>query len=427
MSDLFQFVINGDSISMFKVEDDGTEPVHLRQNQALTFDAATGDITLKSTFADHIALGLFQQTPDTTDDASLYVGAGLSFTTLDGTPVRPGDGAHGGPGGDTPGSVSDDQDLDGNPNDVIRAGDQGGDHHGGGGDDQVEGGRGNDNLFGDDGNDHLSGGRGDDDLNGGIGNDSLQGGTGNDTLSGDDGNDTEQGGAGTDHVSGGAGNDVVGGGSGADTVSGDDGNDKVAGGAGNDVASGGAGNDKVDGGLGDDQVSGDAGNDLLLGRDGSDTLSGGDGNDREQGGIGDDHLAGDAGNDKLDGGAGNDTLDGGAGRDVMHGGLGADTFVFTADSFASATGKGADLILDFSHAQGDHIDLSAVDADLGTDGDQAFSFIGTADFSNTAGELRYEVKGDHAFVSGDQNGDGVADFTIRLADVTSLDVTDFVL
>lgn len=374
MSDLFQFVVNGDTISMAKIEDGVTEPVTLHDNQTLSFDAATGDVTLTSTFSDHIAIGVFHQTPDTTDDASLYLPGELTFTLPDGTPVQPGTGGGGGDhGGDAPSSVSDDQDLDGNPNDVIHAGNNGGDHHGGGGDDQLDGGRGNDNLFGDTGDDHLSGGQGDDHLDGGTGNDVMAGGVGNDTLTGDDGNDREQGGAGNDHVDGGAGNDVLGGGSGADTLTGDDGNDKIS------------------------------------------------------GGTGDDSLSGGTGNDKLDGGAGNDTLDGGAGRDVMRGGDGADTFVFTADSFASAINKGADLIVDFNHAQGDHIDLSAVDADLGTDGDQAFNFIGTADFSHTAGELRYTVKGDHAFVSGDQNGDGVADFVIRLDHVTTLDVTDFVL
>ena len=130
MSDLFKFIVNGDSISMFKVEDGGTEPVRLHDNQTLSLDPVTNDVTLTSTFADHIAIGVFHQTPDTTDDPSLYLGGDLTFTKPDGTPILPGPGAHGGPGGDAPGSVADDQDLDGNPNDVIKAGNHGGDHHG---------------------------------------------------------------------------------------------------------------------------------------------------------------------------------------------------------------------------------------------------------------------------------------------------------
>jgi len=355
MTDIFKFIVNADSIDMFKVDDGKDKAVHLHDNQVLSFDAATNDVTLTSTFADHIAIDTFHQTADTTDDASLYVDGGLTFTLPDGTPVTPGPDAHGGSGGDNQNGVADDQDHDGNPNDIIHAGNGGGDHHGGGGDDTVDGGKGNDNLFGDSGNDHLAGGQGDDTLDGGTGNDTLSGGVGTDTLNGDDGNDNEHGGAGADTVSGGAGND---------------------------------------------KVAGDAGND---------------------------HVSGDAGNDVVNGGAGDDIVSGGAGKDVLIGGLGADSFVFADGDFASATRKGADIIADFSHAQGDHIDLSAVDANTALDGDQAFSFIGNTDFTHTAGELRTLVIKDHTFVAGDTNGDGTADFVIRLDHVSTLDASDFVL
>jgi len=328
MTDIFKFIVNADSIDMFKVDDGKDKAVHLHDNQVLSFDAATNDVTLTSTFADHIAIDTFHQTVDTTDDASLYVDGGLTFTLPDGTPVQPGPDAHGGSGGDHQNGVADDQDHDGNPNDTI---------HGG------------------------------------------------------KGNDTEHGGAGDDHVSGGAGDD---------NLSGD---------AGNDVLSGGVGNDTLDGGTGNDKLAGGVGNDTLTGDDGNDALAGG------------------TGTDTLDGGAGNDKLSGGAGKDVMIGGLGADSFVFADGDFASATRKGADIIADFSHAQGDHIDLSAVDANTALDGDQAFSFIGSTDFTHTAGELRTLVIKDHTFVAGDTNGDGTADFVIRLDHVSTLDASDFVL
>jgi len=388
MTDIFKFVATGDTIDAFKFDDGEQEVVQLRPNQTLSLDAATGDVTLTTTLADKIAINLFQQTADTTDDASLYVSSGLTFTTLDGTPIVPA-GGHGGQHGDS--GVSDDQDLDGNPNDHIRAGNGGGEHHGGGGNDHVDGGKGDDSLYGDDGNDHVSGGNGNDTVHGGLGDDVLAGGIGADTLSGDDGNDIEQGGAGDDTVSGGAGTDLVGGGAGDDTLSGDTGNDVVRGGQGDDTISGGSGNDKTDGGLGADTLSGDDGNDI------------------------------------VSGGAGDDDVSGGAGRDVLFGGLGADTFVFADGDFASATRKGADVIRDFSHEQGDHIDLTGVDADVNTDGVQGFSFVGTAAFSGAAGELRYEVHKNHAFVSGDTNGDGSADFVIRLDHVPTLDAGDFVL
>ena len=65
---------------------------------------------------------------------------------------------------------------------------------------------------------------------------------------------------------------------------------------------------------------------------------------------GNDTITGGAGNDVLVGGKGNDTLAGGAGNDTLIGGLGADTFVFKP-------GDGHDIFTDFSHGQGDKIDL----------------------------------------------------------------------
>lgn len=140
---------------------------------------------------------------------------------------------------------------------------------------------------------------------------------------------------------------------------------------------------------------------------------------------GSDNISGAGGADVIDGGAGNDTLNGGLGADVLTGGLGADRFVYTsaADSAPSA----ADVIRDFSHAQGDHIDLSAIDANPWTKNDQAFRFIGTAAFSHAAGELRYEQAGGNTFVSGDINGDGVADFTIQVDGLVPLTAADFML
>ncbi len=54
-----------------------------------------------------------------------------------------------------------------------------------------------------------------------------------------------------------------------------------------------------------------------------------------------------------------------------------------------------------------------------------FVFIGTNGFAGKAGELRYEVKNGATWVTGDTNGDKVADFTIRLAGSNTLSGTDF--
>ncbi len=80
-------------------------------------------------------------------------------------------------------------------------------------------------------------------------------------------------------------------------------------------------------------------------------------------------------------------LRGGAGKDTLTGGIGGDRFVFAATG-DSVTGANADRITDFSRAQGDRIDLSAIDANTGAAGNQAFTFIGSGAFTHHAGQLR---------------------------------------
>ncbi len=138
-------------------------------------------------------------------------------------------------------------------------------------------------------------------------------------------------------------------------------------------------------------------------------------------------LAGEGGNDSILGNAGNDTIDGGAGRDVVRGGIGADEFVFADGDFAGMTATTADRIVDLSQAQGDTINLELVDADTLTELDQAFEFIGTDGFNNVAGELRFEHVNGHTFLQGDTNGDGAADFAIRIDGLQTLLVSDFTL
>jgi hypothetical protein len=58
-------------------------------------------------------------------------------------------------------------------------------------------------------------------------------------------------------------------------------------------------------------------------------------------------------------------------------------------------------------------------------GNQAFTFIADAAFSNTAGELRYEVSGTGLLLQGDLDGNGSADFAIFVKDAASLAGTDF--
>ncbi|MDO9527319.1 MAG: calcium-binding protein [Gemmobacter sp.] len=321
----------------------------------------------------------------------------------------------GGPGNDL--MIGDEE------NDTLLGGDGNDTLHGGLGDDRMEGGPGNDEahgsagqdqFFGGDGNDLLSGGpgfdtlwggRGDDSLSGGPGNDLMYGDDGNDRLWGMDGNDRQFGGAGGDMLSGGFGDDFLDGGTGDDTLIGDAGADTLIGGAGNDEVHGGTENDHLDGGDGNDTVVGGPGNDILLG------------------GAGNDSLIGGPGADTLRGGTGADVLEGGSGADVLFGGDGADRFVFR--SITDSPMGGATQIADFTPGS-DLIDLSLIDANVTRPGVQSFVFIGEAAFF-AGGQLRYTQNGQNGLLLGDVNGDGVADFLVRLNAVAGFQATDLLL
>jgi Ca2+-binding RTX toxin-like protein len=121
-----------------------------------------------------------------------------------------------------------------------------------------------------------------------------------------------------------------------------------------------------------------------------------------------------AGGDVINGGGGDDVIVGGTGKDMLTGGTGHDRFVFEVAADSTLGGSYRDVIQDFTHGQ-DVIDVSAIDAKVGTAAHDAFSWIGTSNFSGVAGQLRYQVIGAYTVVSGDTNGDKVADFEIGLA------------
>lgn len=173
----------------------------------------------------------------------------------------------------------------------------------------------------------------------------------------------------------------------------------------------GGGNDTYDGRSG--KISG-----KVYGQDGADKLLGGAGAETLNGGTSNDTISGGSGNDRIEGGAGADTLTGGAGKDV---------FVFRLATDSTRAASGRDTTTDFSHTQGDRIDLRAIDASTKVGGDQSFRFIDTQKFHKVAGELRYEKNGGDTYIHGDLNGDAVADFSIRLLPEISLKASDFLL
>lgn len=298
----------------------------------------------------------------------------------------------------------------------------------------------------------LQGRAGDDTLDGRAGDDVLVGGSGMNTLLGGDGNDVMSG-IGIDHMTGGTGDDLyyV---NRADDVTQEDsdagidqilarvsytlgdnvenmnllgnadidglGNaldNAIRGNSGANVIHGFDGADRLNGGGGEDTIDGGGGDDEIDGLWGDDILSGGGGGDRIFGGSGGDILQGQHGTDRLFGGEGRDTLTGGEDRDV---------FVF-ADGDMGASVAAADLITDFDQALNEKVRLLDVDADTTTAGDQAFTWLGSGDFTGTAGELRYVHSGGNTYIRGDTDGDGAGDFVIGLIGLYDLTTADFVL
>ena len=165
-----------------------------------------------------------------------------------------------------------------------------------------------------------------------------------------------------------------------------------------------------------DVIDGDAGRDDLFGAGGNDVIRGRLGNDR---------MFGENGNDALAGALGADILNGGLGRDLMVGGAGADRFDFRSASDSGNSIATADRITDFA-AGLDEIVLSFIDASAGTDGNQAFTFVGSAPF-DAEGQVRVSHAGGNTFVSLNTTGAFVPEMVIRLNGVVPVTDGDLLL
>ena len=156
-----------------------------------------------------------------------------------------------------------------------------------------------------------------------------------------------------------------------------------------------------------ENLSDTAGNDILVGDDGPNQIATAFGDDLLSGRGGDDVFWS---HDEIEPGSGNDTFVGGLGADRISTANGIDTI--RIDRLVESLPGHEDVVTDFSIR--DILDVSRIDADQTAPGNQAFTFIGDAAFSGTAGELRYQRLGDGLIVSADADGDREADMAVVL-------------
>ncbi len=137
----------------------------------------------------------------------------------------------------------------------------------------------------------------------------------------------------------------------------------------------------------------------------------------------DDVVVGTPADDVISGGYGADRLSGGPGaassRLARTAGSGSDVFVYLrADN--SGRGRGQrDVITDFDPS--DRIDLSAVDANGLRSGTQPFRWIHQRTFTERAGQLRVDLTPRrYGLLQGDTDGDGKADFEVKMVGIDSL-------
>lgn len=251
------------------------------------------------------------------------------------------------------------------------------------------------------------------------------------------------------------------------------------------VVYGAGGNDTITGtgSTGFDQLYGGSGNDLIYGLAGGDIIYGGDGNDQLFGGAGDDSFIDERGINVIDGGADYDQLN--LFNLSTNTGIGASITASASDTFIDATSgaswqlndvelitllgtqdadsmnfsglsstgltdiritqsAGADsttvngvaaTFFDYNvetytsgQIDGDIITgLSVIDtiqfSNFDTNDSINLAFIGTAAFSNAAGEIRYTKNATDTVIELDTDGDGVADETLMLTEAIDLEIT----
>jgi serralysin len=125
-------------------------------------------------------------------------------------------------------------------------------------------------------------------------------------------------------------------------------------------------------------------------------------------------MYGGQGSDRLYGYSGKDKLTGGTGQDFLTGGSGDDTFIYNSVAEASDP-TSSDVIMDFK-SNADKLDFHAFMA--------GGHFAGATLVADGTKQIAYDRA--TGILSGDVNGDGVADFTITMANHVNLVAGDFI-
>ena len=168
----------------------------------------------------------------------------------------------------------------------------------------------------------------------------------------------------------------------------------------------GSGTDRVYDNSSIENLTGSNFNDALTGSAIGNVIRGANGNDTIAGLTGADFLIGDGGLDLIDCGSDTD--------------IDRVAYVLSSDS---PVGINRDQVSSFATGD-DIIDLSVMDANTSLDGDQAFAF---SDATPGSYSVWYAINGPDLVVSGDNNGDAVADFEILLKNVDQLTASNFAL
>ncbi|WP_170915534.1 hypothetical protein RVR34_00125 [Microcystis aeruginosa FBCC-A68] len=281
---------------------------------------------------------------------------------------------------------------------------------------------GDDQLFGNNGSDTLLGGNGNDLLDGGLGDDRLEGGTGDDRYLVNSALDVivEAAAAGVDTVESSL-SFILGANLENLILTGTINIDGQGNGLNNQLT-GNNGNNNLDGGAGADTMAGGGGNDTYTVDDVGDVVFElpASGTDHVRSSItyalgafvenltllgsGNINATGNTLANTISGNAGNNIISGGLGKDTLTGNAGSDTFRFQGIDESGSSQGTADIITDFSLAQGDLIDISGIDAVASSVADNAFVFIGSSAFS-AAGQVRFFASSGMTYVSLNTNSD----------------------